>query len=335
MSTPLINLIKQNTNSNIDISSRVRRVLESGQVNVNERDPQGNTPLHLLAKRKFSNDIMKMLIDHGADINSENAMNITPLSIAVVWDIFTSVQFLIENGANVHNINNQGENLLFSASNNNILQLLIEKGLDINSRDSRGRTPLHSSIEDVPNFRKFKFLIENGADPNVRDSSDKTPLNYAEENVIVLNSTLSENLSEDDITEFEEQLENNRRIITILITKMNKNNNPESRFWTGYSYHNDECSICYQELSDGRQICVNKKCEHGFHCECINKWLNTIDNYNGLPKTTCPLCRKPLEIVALDELQQRAIQNSFGKKRKVGILGIRQLNSFKKYLDSL
>ena len=246
-----------------------------------------------------------------------------------------AVEFLIENGANINFINNQGENLLFLARNTNILRLLIERGLDINSRDSRGRTPLHSSIEEVPNFEKFIFLIENGADPNLRDSEGKTPINYAEENITIINQQLNDprsGLTQDNITDFEEQLENNIQIIRILTAKMN-GIQLDSQFWTGYSYDNEDCSICYQELSNGNSICINKNCEHGYHCVCINRWLNTINNYTGLPNTTCPLCRAPLEIAALDELQQRALQNSFGKKRNK--LGIKQLNSFKKYLDSL
>ena len=316
---PLINLIKQNRNTSIDIT-RVRILLETGEGSVNERDRQGGTPLHWAAETKNSNGIMRILLEYRADINARNVRGDTPLAGAVLWNNVMAIEFLIQNGANVNNINNQGENLLFLTANNNILRILIDRGLDINSRDSRGRTPLHSSIEEVPSFQKFIFLIENGADPNVRDSEGKTPLNYAQENVSVLNTTLRENLTQDDRRDFQEQLENNRRIIIILITKMNNNNN--SQFWTGYDPE-DSCSICLESFSDGRGICVNKYCEHGFHCDCISRAL-LLDN-------RCPMCRADFELLRLNEMQQRAIQNSFGKKKN----NINQLNAFKKYLKRI
>jgi len=329
--TPLIDLIK-GKHGNSDIPDRVRKLLEKSKRSANERDSHGNTPLHWAAQRYFSSDIMRVLLEYRANINAKNSAGEIPLSLAVASDEFENVEFLIENGANVNTIDKYGENLFFSARNSNILRLLIQRGLDINSRNSRGRTPLHSSIGSVPDFEKFVFLIENGADPSVKDSQGKTPINYAEENITIINQQLRESgLTQDDITDFQEQLEENIQIVRILTAKMS---NITPRFWEGYSYDNEEdCSICYQELSNGNSICINKNCEHGYHCVCINKWTNTLNNYTRLPNNNCPLCRAPLEIVALDELQQRAIQNSFGKKRNK--LGIKQLNSFKKYLDSL
>ena len=336
--TPLIDLIK-GKHGNSDIPDRVRKLLEKSKRSANERDSHGNTPLHHAAQRYVSSDIMRVLLEYRANINAKNSDGDIPLTSAVASDNFENVVFLIENGANVNTINKYGENLLFSAFNIDILRLLIGLGLNnINSKNSRGKTPLHSSIGSVPDFPKIIFLIENGADPSVKDSQGRTPINYAEENITWINELLREpGLTQDDITDFQEQLEDNSQIIRILTAKMG-NITPEPQFWTGYSYDNEEdCSICYQELSDGRQICINKNCEHGYHCVCINRWTNTLNNYNALPNNNCPLCRAPLEIAALDELQQRAIQNSFGKKPKKNNnnISLRQLDSFEKYLNKL
>lgn len=44
----------------------------------------------------------------------------------------------------------------------------------------------------------------------------------------------------------------------------------------------DECCICLDSINDKTKI-YNLNCEHLFHPDCIDKWVN-INN-------TCPLCR--------------------------------------------
>lgn len=41
------------------------------------------------------------------------------------------------------------------------------------------------------------------------------------------------------------------------------------------------CSICYEDLTDQPEQC--KKCNNGYHDECIKLWLQNKD--------TCPMCR--------------------------------------------
>ncbi|KAL2501744.1 RING-H2 finger protein ATL79 [Forsythia ovata] len=44
-----------------------------------------------------------------------------------------------------------------------------------------------------------------------------------------------------------------------------------------------ECAICLSEFSDGEKIRVLEKCNHGFHVQCIQKWL--------VSQPSCPTCR--------------------------------------------
>ncbi|KAF8012963.1 hypothetical protein BT93_I0968 [Corymbia citriodora subsp. variegata] len=46
-----------------------------------------------------------------------------------------------------------------------------------------------------------------------------------------------------------------------------------------------ECAICQESFEEGEEICVLKKCNHGYHENCIRKWLS---NWRTL---RCPLCR--------------------------------------------
>lgn len=52
--------------------------------------------------------------------------------------------------------------------------------------------------------------------------------------------------------------------------------------------HNDNCSICYEELEDSYKT----TCNHIFHEKCINTWLKS--------NSTCPLCRANLKIPIVD-----------------------------------
>ncbi|GJN21362.1 hypothetical protein PR202_gb08831 [Eleusine coracana subsp. coracana] len=44
-----------------------------------------------------------------------------------------------------------------------------------------------------------------------------------------------------------------------------------------------ECAVCLAELEDGEAARFLPRCGHGFHAECVDKWLAS--------HTTCPLCR--------------------------------------------
>jgi ankyrin repeat protein len=69
--------------------------------------------------------------------------------------------------------------LIFSNRLNNVKRA-IEAGIDINTRDRNGRTPLfyhthsfHQEELEIP-----KLLLENGANPNIQDWDGNTPLFY-------------------------------------------------------------------------------------------------------------------------------------------------------------
>ena len=59
---------------------------------------------------------------------------------------------------------------------------------------------------------------------------------------------------------------------------------PTSIFQKGLALpHELACCICLQDYQDGDDI-RKLPCEHGFHCECVDRWLTETVN-------TCPLCR--------------------------------------------
>jgi len=59
-----------------------------------------------------------------------------------------------------------------------IVEVLLEHGVDPNIRDKYGDTPLHYAAV-FGNSKVVEVLLERGADPNIRDKYGLTPLHYA------------------------------------------------------------------------------------------------------------------------------------------------------------
>ena len=60
-----------------------------------------------------------------------------------------------------------------------IIQLLVEKGADMNARDRLGWTPLHTAAS-AGRLDNFDYLVAHGADVNAKSNSGATPRDYAQ-----------------------------------------------------------------------------------------------------------------------------------------------------------
>ncbi|KAJ2971749.1 hypothetical protein NUW58_g9330 [Xylaria curta] len=90
-------------------------------------------------------EIVRLLLERGANIKSRNRFGWTPLLQAASSGHLEIVQLLIEKDANIESGNRFGQTPLLQAASSGyleIVQLLIEKGANIESEDSLGRTPL-------------------------------------------------------------------------------------------------------------------------------------------------------------------------------------------------
>ncbi len=89
------------------------------------------------------------------------------------------IELLLENGANVNDIDEYGNTALHMVRTIQAAECLISYGADVNSKTSSNITPLHKCID---NFNITKLLIENGAEVNCKDAAGVTPLFSAIEN---------------------------------------------------------------------------------------------------------------------------------------------------------
>jgi ankyrin repeat protein len=101
------------------------------------------------------------------------------------------IKLLIEKGENINEKDSYGNSLLYNCiiykSNIEIVKLLIEKGANINEIDSFGNSLLYNAIIENSNIEIIDLLIEKGADINEKDKKYKNSLLY---NAIKHNSNI-------------------------------------------------------------------------------------------------------------------------------------------------
>lgn len=163
-------------------SEKVGTVLN--EVNVNEANADGNTPL-LIACALGNSVIVNMLIKKGPNLNAITSTGFTPLMIATVNQFKEIVEILCAAGASVNATTNKDTGLtaLMLASgryssdnvpaNPQIVETLIHNGADVNIQATKGYTALmDASIANNPEI--VEMLLQNGADPSLKTEDNQT-----------------------------------------------------------------------------------------------------------------------------------------------------------------
>jgi ankyrin repeat protein len=145
----------------------VRRYIEQEGVNVNAKDKDGMTALHLvvLFAPNFDGTLTpdvkfaKYLIDKGADVDAKDNEGLTTL----------------------HHAATNGVNIAF-------VRFIVSVGANVNTKDMHGFTPLHLAACFNGDVEFVQFLVSKGANVNARMNNGKTPLDLAREkgNVAVI-----------------------------------------------------------------------------------------------------------------------------------------------------
>lgn len=122
-------------------------------------------------------DIVRNLVNNGADVNHSTRSSSTPLRHACFEGHLNIVEYLIENGAHINTTNDANSTCLMIASFKGHVQVvsyLIGKGADLDAKDENGDTAFHyaadeGKLEIIKIFNKFGAMI-------VRNNKGMTPL---------------------------------------------------------------------------------------------------------------------------------------------------------------
>jgi ankyrin repeat protein len=158
----------------------VQALLDKG-ADVNAVDQDGWSPLHYAASGGVS-EIAQLLVDNGADINTEvskphSGGGLTPLLMAInsgnakvaeliaakkpeVWEQCDNLYFATD--AHITALHFAAEKGLMA-----LAELLLTQGADVNATDDIGRTPLHFATGN-DHIDMVKLLLNQGADIHAR-----------------------------------------------------------------------------------------------------------------------------------------------------------------------
>ncbi|XP_052098148.1 protein fem-1 homolog C-like [Mytilus californianus] len=114
-------------------------------------------------------EVVKALVEHGADINSPSDTQSTPVRSACFMTNISIVKILVEHGANIHKPNiNGGTCLINSVQSEELCVFLLSKGVDVNAKDNSGNLALHYAIREG-RLDTVKVLLKYGSDHTAKN----------------------------------------------------------------------------------------------------------------------------------------------------------------------
>ena len=146
----------------------VQAELNAGH-DINQIDPQGNTPLMSAIISKADLNIISFLVENGADINYKSSKGKSILELAL--NRFDIVEFLISKGVFVEpdilvkNLN--------ACENSNVLDILLKHGAKIDAKGEFGETLL-KRVSHYAKLEVIESLIEHNADIRAKNEFGET-----------------------------------------------------------------------------------------------------------------------------------------------------------------
>ena len=157
-----------------------------------------------------------------------------------------------------------------------VVKLLIDRGADVNAKDTVGQTPLHWAVRSG-SIENVQLLIQNNADVTAKDNREKTPLDYSigrdlmiemllvEKSMIINNNTLVYNFSSRLDAMLERGLGNAARVLIRLGAKVS---NPQKSL--NWASQHGLTEIVEHILDNYQDVDVNAEVKYN-NCDIYRK----------------------------------------------------------------
>ena len=145
---------------------------------INQPFPDGNYPLHSVAAQGRIS-LLQALLSHQAKLEVRNALERTPLEVAILTGHTQAADLFIAAGANL-----SATALLIIAATENtqdrdIVRYLVQHGANLEVKNSAGDTALLIAIRQQ-NHRLVAHLLAQGANVNAHDADGHSALQLAQ-----------------------------------------------------------------------------------------------------------------------------------------------------------
>lgn len=161
---------------------KVCRLLADKSINVNDL-VDGRQPALHLAMQEEQIEIVKVLLSHGADINSSGYHGWTSLDIAASVGNLGLTELCLSRGADIHALTDSSQTALHkacAAKNVAVVKALLDAGADKEAMNERGMRPLHIAAHNN-NMDMVRLLIQDyGASITSVDTFGETAAAWAQ-----------------------------------------------------------------------------------------------------------------------------------------------------------
>jgi len=158
----------------------VKYLLEKG-ADINTKDREGSTPLQNAAARGWL-DIAKLLVEKGSNVNYRDDNDVTSLHFACMSGNLDLVKYLVEKGADINAVSKIGRKPAVEgvfSGNIEIIRYMESKGADMKNLEAgTGNTALHIAT-GRGNIDIIKYFISKGYDVNKKNDASQTPFTWA------------------------------------------------------------------------------------------------------------------------------------------------------------
>ncbi len=219
--------------ANTGVVGAVTELLEHGaNINASEKKEEQTALMWAVAERHT--DVVKVLVDKGADVNARSKIIAEPEPFIVQVDPGDSVfGYNYPKTIRFEKTSGGFTPLQFAAQQGDIdsAQILVKAGADINAAQGENGNALIIAIasghEDMA-----RLLIEQGADVNTKDAWGITPLHYAlHKGVLILN-----NFKPSDTEKYGWERHNMPGLVKLLL---DKGADPNAKIEYSFAYHNN------------------------------------------------------------------------------------------------